>query len=320
MSITQQLTQIVGSRVIENEPMSRHTNYRIGGSAKWLVEVRTVEELQAVLSLANEARVATVVLGGGSNVLVSDAGFDGIVIKIAMRSYEIHGTTVKAQAGVLSSALARSTAVHGLSGLAWAISLPGTAGGGVRGNAGCFGGQMGDHITKVEVLRGGKIIEIPKNELGFGYRDSIFKHNSDIIISATFELEIGDALELKAEIDDTLMKRRVSQPLNAGSAGCVFKNVIVTDDDLKRLAGKLDIPPAMSLSRCLSAGWLIDRLDLKGTQIGEARISEAHGNFIVNSGSATADDIVQLIALVKTRARDEYGIMLEEEIEYVGFN
>lgn len=319
MNITEQLIQIVGSRVIENEPMSKHTNFRIGGPAKWFVEVRSVDELLAVTSLARENKSSAIILGGGSNVLVSDKGFDGIVIQIAMRAYEIRGTTVKAQAGVLSSALARATAASGLAGLVWAISLPGTIGGAVRGNAGCFGGQMGDRVVSVEVLRDGKTVEIPKNDLSFGYRDSSFKRNSDIILSATFELEIGDAQELKTELDDMLMKRKTSQPMGASSAGCLFKNVDVTDDDLTRLESKLGMSESMKESHRLGAGWIIDNLGLKGTQIGGARVSDAHGNFVVNTGSATADDIVQLIALIKTRARNEYGIMLQEEIEYIGF-
>lgn len=318
--MTESLRHIVGSRVLENEPLSKHTNFRIGGPAKWLVEVRSVEELQQVIDLAKTNKIPFVVFGGGSNTLASDAGFDGIVMKIAMRTYEITGTTVRAQAGVLSSALARATANAGLKGLTWAISLPGTVGGGVRGNAGCFGGEMKDRLVSVEVLRGGEVAKVEKVALQFGYRDSALKHTNDIVLSATFELEEGDTRELKAELDDKLMKRKTSQPLDAGSAGCLFKNYEVKDDvELQRLAQKLDIPPAMKSARIISAGWLIDQLDLKGTKIGQAMISEKHGNFVVNLGNATADEVVQLIALAKTRARNELGIQLMEEVAYLGF-
>ena len=319
MTISQRLTQIVGARLQENEPMNKHTNFRIGGPAKWFVDVKSVEELKDVLEVARESGIAFMILGGGSNILVNDAGFDGIVIKISMRSYEIHGTTIKAQAGVLTCGLARATAMHGLAGLTWAISLPGTVGGAVRGNAGCFGGEMWDHLASVEVLRDWEVLEVSKRDLAFGYRDSSFKHNHDVILSVTFELAHGEEEQLKAELNDKLMKRKTSQPLNAGSAGCLFKNYEATDEELQRLATKLDIPVQMSSARRLSAGWLIDQLNLKGTQIGGARISDVHGNFVVNTGEATADDVAQLIALVKTRARNEYGIMLKEEIEYIGF-
>ena len=320
MSISEQLQIIIGARLLEQEPMSKHTNFRIGGPAKWFVEVRSVEELKKVLAVVSENGLAMFVFGGGSNVLASDQGFDGIVIKMAMRTYDIQGTRVRADAGVLSCALARATGNAGLKGLTWAISLPGTVGGGVRGNAGCFGGEMKDWLVSVQVLRGGKVVEVSKVDLKFGYRESTIKHSNDIVVSATFELEEGDARELKAELDDKLMKRKASQPLDAGSAGCLFKNYeITTDDELQRLDQLLDVPSQMKSARRISAGWLIDKLGLKGTQIGGAKVSDVHGNFVVNTGSATADDVVQLIALIKTRARNEFGIQLMEEVEYVGF-
>lgn len=320
MTITEQLQEIVGARVTEQEPMGKHTNFRIGGPAKWFVEVRSIEEIKNVLELAKREHVQTFVFGGGSNMLVSDKGFDGIMIKMAMRTYEIQGTRVRSDAGVLASALARATSMLGLKGLSWAITLPGTIGGGVRGNAGCFGGEMKDYLVSVDVLRDGEVIELKKEDLKFGYRESAIKHSQDIVLSVVFELEEGDATELKMEIDDKLMKRKTSQPLGAGSAGCMFKNYeIQSDEELQRLKEKLDIPLEMQSRRHLSAGWLIDQLDLKGMKIGGAQVSEVHGNFVLNVDSATADDVVQLVALIKTRARNEYGILLQEEIMYVGF-
>ncbi|MCR4314097.1 MAG: UDP-N-acetylmuramate dehydrogenase [Candidatus Uhrbacteria bacterium] len=320
MTMKQQIEEIVGSRFFENEPMSKHTNFRIGGPVKWFVEIRSLDELRRVLIVARENGLSTFVFGGGSNLLVADAGFDGIAIKMAMRTYDIQGIRVRADAGVLSSGLARATANAGLAGLTWAISLPGTIGGGVRGNAGCFGGEMKDHLVAVEVLRGGKVERLTKNQLAFGYRESTIKHSDDIVLSATFELEEGDARELKAELDDKLMKRKTSQPLDAGSAGCLFKNYEITsDEELQRLESKLDLPSEMKSARRVSAGWLIDKLGLKGTQIGGAKVSEVHGNFVVNTGSATAEEVVQLIALIKTRARHEFEIQLMEEIQSVGF-
>lgn len=321
MNITEQLSSIVLGRLIEGETLSKHTNFRIGGPAKWFVEVRSLDELIQVVQFCKTNNLAFFVFGGGSNLLVSDNGFDGVAIKIAMRTYQINGTIVRAEAGVLSSALARATTSLGLKGLEWAITLPGTIGGAIRGNAGSFGGQMGDRVVSIEVLRDGGVIELKKDELGFSYRDSVFKHNSDVIVAATFQLEEGDTQELKEEVDDKLMKRKSSQPTDFGSAGCIFKNYIIGDDEIvSRLSRKFVIPQDMIASRRIAAGWLIDQLDLKGTQIGAAKISEKHGNFIVNTGEATADQIVQLIALIKTRARNEFGIQLEEEVQLVGFN
>jgi UDP-N-acetylmuramate dehydrogenase len=320
MNITEELQKRLEKPVIENEPMAKHTNFRIGGPAKWFVEVKSVDELKAILALAKEQGIETFVFGGGSNMLVNDEGFDGIAIKIAMRSYEMKGTTVKAEAGVLSSALARATANAGLAGWVWAISLPGTIGGAVRGNAGCFGGETRDYLVSAELLRDGEVITLTNEELQFGYRESSVKHSNDIVLTATFEFKEGDITELKETLDDTLMKRKSSQPLGAGSAGCLFKNYeIQSDEELQRLSEKLDIPTEMSTSRRLSAGWLIDNLDLKGMTIGDAQISQEHGNFVVNLGNATAEQIVQLIAVIKTKARNEYGINLQEEVQLVGF-
>jgi len=320
MTITQKLQAIVGTKCLENEPMSKHTNFRIGGPAKWFVEVRSVEELQNVLDVARENELATFVFGGGSNLLASDQGFDGIVIKIAMRTYDIQGTRVRADAGVLSSGLARATANAGLKGLTWAISLPGTVGGGVRGNAGCFGGETRDHLVEAFVLSNGEVVSRTNAELAFGYRESAIKHSLDIVLSATFELKSGDQSIIKQIMESNLAKRKASQPLDAGSAGCMFKNYDATEEDLQRLAKEYDVlPPEMLASRRVSAGWLIDKLGLKGTKIGNAQISPEHGNFIVNLGGATASDVAQIVALVKTRARNQVGIQLQEEVQYLGF-
>ncbi|MBM5789812.1 UDP-N-acetylmuramate dehydrogenase [Candidatus Parcubacteria bacterium] len=305
-------------KILQNEPMSRHTNFRIGGPARWFVEIKSVDELKEALVFAREKNASIFVFGGGSNTLVADEGFNGVVIKIAMRGITIQGTHVRADAGVLSAALARATAHAGLSGLTWAISLPGTIGGAVRGNAGCFGGETQDHLISTEVFRDGEILTLTKDDLAFRYRESAVKHNDDIILSATFALEKGDAQALQNELDETLAKRKSTQPLDAGSAGCLFKNYeIQQDDELQRIRSKLDIPVEMSQSRRLSAGWLIDQLDLKGTKIGGAKVSEKHGNFVVNTGSASADDVMQLVALIKTRARNQFGIHLQEEVHYL---
>ncbi len=304
----------------ENEPLSKHTNFRIGGNARWFVEARSEEELREAIAFAAEKGVGFCVMGGGSNTLANDEGFAGVVIQMAMRKIAIDGATVVAESGAMSAMVARQTADEGLKGMEWAISLPGTIGGAVRGNAGCFGGEMGDVVSSVRVLRDGEIVEIGRDDLRFAYRESAIKHSTDIILSVTMELLPGDRDELRAKLDQTLAKRKASQPLYGGSAGCVFKNYDATEEEAQRISAKADIPThEMPASRRLSAGWLIDKLGLKGTRIGDARISEEHGNFIVNLGSATASDVVQLIALVKTRARNEFGIQLQEEVQYLGF-
>ncbi len=294
--LTSALRETFGARLKENEPLAKYVNFRIGGPARWLVEAKTEEELMTAVQRTKDAGAAYFVLGGGSNTLPSDQGFDGLVIKVALRSFEIDGTTVRADAGVMSAMLARVTAETGLAGLEWMISLPGTVGGAVRGNAGCFGGEVKDNLVSARVLRNGSVVEVPAQDCAFAYRDSAFKHTDDIVLSATFHLQPGDKDALKAKMEEQLAKRKASQPSNAGSAGCVFKN-----------------PDGHS------AGKLVDEAGLKGQRIGDAEISPVHGNFIVNRGHATADQVVQLVALAKTRVRNQTGIQLHEEIQYLGF-
>jgi len=318
--ITPQLKQIFGERLKEHEPMSKHTNFRIGGPARWFAEVKTVDELQAAIALCDQQKVKWFVMGGGSNTLCNDAGFEGVVLQMAMREFKIEGTTVRAQAGVLSVALARATAEAGLGGFEWAIGLPGTIGGAVRGNAGCYGGEMKNVVKSVQVLRDGNIVEVLNADLKFDYRESVLKHSSDIVLAAELDLKPGDRDALLAIEQEILNKRKTSQPLYAGSAGCIFKNCDVgTDDEMQRIAHDADIPAEMVQRRRLGAGWIIDNLDLKGKKIGGAMISPEHGNFVINTGNATASDVVQLIALAKMHARDRFGIQLQEEVQYLGF-
>lgn len=318
--ITEQLRTIFATRLKENEPLAKHLNFRIGGPARWFADVKTIEELEHAIAIAQENNIPYFVLGGGSNTLANDEGFPGVVLKMAMRDYYIEGNMVIADAGVISAVLARATADAGLKGFAWAISLPGTIGGAVRGNAGCFGGEIKDSATKIEVLRDGRVVEVPASELQFGYRESALKHSNDIVLRVWLQMEEGDAEELKAQLAETLAKRKSSQPLHAGSAGCIFKNYEITsDEELERLKNTFGIPYPMLAARRISAGWLVDQLELKGTKIGDAMISEEHGNFIINLGNATASDIVQIISLVKTKVRNTYGIQLHEEVQYLGF-
>lgn len=318
--ITEQLKNLVSDRLKENEPLSKHLVFRVGGPAKWFVEVESVDEMKAVMKIALDNDIKWEVIGGGSNALASDQGFDGIIIRVAMRGLRFDETHVFAEAGVPSVMLARQSADAGLAGLEWMASLPGTVGGAVRGNAGCFGSEIKSTISAVTVLRDGQVVRIDAKDLEFGYRCSPFKtcHTRDIILEAEFELKKEDPSVIKERMGFILDKRKVSQPIASGTAGCTFKNYEIQDDDLEKLK-KIDVPQSMIDSGFVSAGWLIDQADLKGTSIDGARVSEDHANFIINDGTATADAIVQLISLVKTKVRNQFGIQLEEEIHYIGF-
>lgn len=318
--ITSELKSLVGDRLKENEPLSKHLVFRVGGSAKWFVEVESVEEIKAVMKIALDNNIKWEVIGGGSNALASDQGFDGVIIRVAMRGLRFDETHAFAEAGVPSVMLARQSADAGLAGLEWMASLPGTVGGAVRGNAGCFGSEIKSTISAVTVLRDGQVVRIESKDLEFGYRCSPFKtcHTRDIILEAEFDLKREDSSVIKERMSFILDKRKISQPIASGTAGCTFKNYEIQDGDLENLK-KIEVPQSMIDTGFVSAGWLIDQADLKGTNIDGARISEDHANFIINDGTATADAIVQLISLVKTKVRDQFGIQLEEEIHYIGF-
>jgi len=317
--ITPQLQTLFSDRLKQNEPLSKHTNFRLGGPARWFVEAKSAEEIGAAVKLAEDNGVKWFVMGGGSNILASDAGFDGLVIQVSMREYKIEGSTVVAEAGVMTGSLARATVEAGLEGLEWSVTVPGTIGGAVRGNAGCYGGEMKDVVKKVQVLRGGQVLDLSLDDLKFAYRESLIKHSKDIILSVSFELRPGDSESLKQKIEEQIRKRKASQPFYAGSAGCIFKNYEIKKDELDRLKKESDIPEEMIAKGQISTGWLVDQMDLKGKQIDGVKISDEHGNFIINLGNGRASDVVQLISIIKMQARDRFGLALEEEVEYLGF-
>ncbi len=319
------LQEELGDRLKTGEPLMKHVNFRLGGPATGYLEAKTPDEAVAAIRLAQQAGIPWVVLGGGSNVLISDAGFDGLVVQAAYRTWDIEGTRVRADAGVLSVFLARTTVQAGLTGFEWATGLPGTIGGAVRGNAGCFGGEMKDTVESVEVYDAvaDERRTMTWTECKFGYRDSIFKHLTPppVILSVGMRLKPGDPVAGKARLDAVMRQRKEKQPQDASSAGCMFKNVTISNaTDLWKLRQETDIPQEFLEAKRIPAGWVIDQAGLKGTKVGDAEISEKHGNFCLNRGTATAEQVVQLVSLVKTKVRNRLGIQLEEEVQLIGFD
>lgn len=314
------LREQFSDRAKKHEPLAKHVNFRLGGPATYFVEARTSDEIVVAVQIARQYGVRYFILGGGTNTLFADGGYDGLVIKAANRSMRIEGNRVIAEAGVISALVARKTAEAGLAGFTWAISLPGTIGGAVRGNAGCFGGEMKDSVLSVRMLRGDEVVALTNAEMHFAYRHSVLKEvgNDDVILDVTLELPTGNREELLKMIDDTLASRKATQPLYAASAGCMFKNVEFDDaDDVRRLVDAFDVPADFVRNRRIPTGWIVEKLGLKGLQIGEAAVSKEHGNFLLNMGGATANDIITLIADVRRRVHESTGITLEEEVKVV---
>ncbi len=320
----ERLRGLFGERVKEREALAKHVNIRLGGPADFYFEAKTSDELAQVVEAALADGLSYAVLGGGSNTLPSDEGFRGLVIQASNRGWKIEGARVSAEAGVPSGFLARKTAEAGLTGFEWAVSLPGTIGGAVRGNAGCFGGETKDALVSVETLRvnGGTTerVTYDKEACAFGYRDSVFKRNGEVILSATFTLAPASKETCLTKLEAVLAERKEEQPSNAPSAGCMFKNFEFKDEsEVSTLKSAARVPEAFLAAKRIPAGWLIERSGLKGATIGGAQVSEKHGNFLVNLGNATASDVVQLISRIKMKIRDGYGLQLEEEVQLLGF-
>jgi UDP-N-acetylmuramate dehydrogenase len=317
----------IGLQIRENEPMSRHTNFRIGGPARYYVEARTADDVRAAVSAAREFGVPWFVLGGGSNTLVADAGYNGLVIQLANHEVRTEGTRVIAGAGAITAAVARAAGDAGLTGFEWAISLPGTIGGAVRGNAGCFGGEVKDAVQDVSVLETQnaevKTQKYANAECEFRYRHSTFKEHPEwIILEVILALQPGDRMGCQRLMDEHLMRRKTKQPLERPSAGCLFANVEVKTLNAEQIA-QLDRATGGAWRTAahddqIPTGWLIERLGLKGYRVGNAMISEKHGNFIINLGNGIAADVLAIVEHVKQRAREAYGIELREEVQRLG--
>jgi len=291
-------------KIKENILLAKYTTFKIGGRAKYFLVAKTKDELIEGVKFARQKDLPFFVLGGGSNLLVSDKGYNGIAIKIKNQKLKIKNKNkktkiIEAEAGVKLDDLVKLAAENSLAGIEWAAGIPGTVGGAIYGNAAAFGKSMSEIIKEVEVFDTFelKIKNYRLKDCKFDYKESIFKKNKNLIIlSCIISLKKGNKKEIKEKIKYFLDYRERHHPLNLPSAGSVFKN-----------------PPEMS------AGELIEKCGLKGKRIGEAQISPKHANFIVNLGGAKAEDALELIKLIKKQVKKKFGIELEEEIQYLGF-
>lgn len=291
----------------ENVPLASYTYFKIGGPARFFVETRSTEELREALEFARKRDVPFWILGGGSNVLINDNGLPGLVIRVVMNDIHVDEEKIICGAGVAMARAVAESVKHGLAGFEWAIGIPGTIGGSVRGNAGCFGGEMTQALKRVRVLKSkiknpkSKIFEFNNDHCKFAYRESIFKHDSSLIIlSATLQLKKGSPEESKKLIAQYAEERTQKQDIGAQCAGCMFKNFT---------------PP--NGGTVIHAGWLIDTAGCKGMRIGNAVVSEKHANYFVNLGGATAADVRALAARIKKEVKTFHGVLLEEEIQYL---
>ena len=287
-----------GENLSVNALMSEHTTFKIGGPADYLVTPDSAEALCRVVSFCREEEIPCFVMGNGSNLLVSDAGFRGVIVKIGSGMSDItrDGDTLTAGAGALLSAIAARARDNSLTGFEFAAGIPGTVGGAVIMNAGAYGGEMKQVLKSVKVLNtSGEVETLAGDEMGLGYRTSAFAKRGDVVLEAVMTLSEGDRDEIVAKMDDLRARRREKQPLEMPSAGSTFK----------RPEGYF-------------AGKLIMDAGLRGYSVGGACVSEKHCGFVVNKGGATARDVRRLMSDVTARVLDEFGVTLVPEVRFLG--
>ena len=295
------------ARVKAGVALAPFTTFRVGGPAEWFVETRSSEEIVSALTIAAEHQVPVTILGGGSNVLIADAGVRGLVIRTRGGDIaRIGERRVRADAATTINGLVRWTIMRGCAGLEEWAGTPGTVGGAIFGNA-HFGGRLiGDLVESVRLAaRDGRVIEAARGDMAFGYDESRLQRSGEILLSADFVVSSGDPDALRRIARESLAFRKRTQPLDTPSAGCIFQNP---------QRGRDVVPAGIPWS----AGALVDRAGLKGAAAGGARVSPAHGNFIVNDGRATAKDIRALIERCRDEVRRKFGVELREEIVYLG--
>ncbi|HOK35456.1 MAG TPA: UDP-N-acetylmuramate dehydrogenase [Candidatus Pacearchaeota archaeon] len=309
-------------KIQKDVSLKNYSTFKIGGKANYFTIVKDEDEIKEALQFAYKKKIPFFVLGGGSNILFSDDGFKGIVIKIQNTNYKIKDTIILAGAGIFLNQLVNIALGKELTGLEWAAGIPGEVGGAVYGNAGAFDGSIADitKLVKAFDTENFKSQIFQKEDCQFSYRNSIFKKKKKyIIIETEFQLSKGDKKEIQTKIKEHLKFRKEHHPLEYPSAGSVFKNYQITNNDLKLLEKFPDLKQFEKRGN-IPAAYLISECDLKGKIIGGAQVSEKHPNFIINIANATAEDVLILISLIKQRVRDKFGIQLEEEIIYVNNN
>lgn len=284
--------------VLVNEKMQMHTTFRIGGPADYFLIPQSVEQLKALIRVCNEHEMPYFILGNGSNLLVSDKGYRGVVIQLYrnLSGIKAEGTRIRAEAGALLASVAAAAKNAALTGFEFAGGIPGTLGGACVMNAGAYGGEMKQVLEEVTVMTGdGEILTLPAEQLELGYRTSIFKKAGYIVLEAVIALTPGDSEEIKARMKSLAEQRTAKQPLEYPSAGSTFK----------RPEG------------CF-AGKLIQDAGLRGYRVGGAQVSEKHCGFVINAGEATAEDVVTLMKNVNQIVCEKFGVGLEPEVKFLG--
>jgi UDP-N-acetylmuramate dehydrogenase len=310
------LAAIPNLAVSAGTPLSRYTRFGIGGPADVYAETGSAEAFVAALAEARASGLPTVVIGNGTNLIVSDRGFRGIVLRYRADRLMAANGFVIADAGAVLQDLVDYTIARGLKGLETLSGIPGSVGAAVYGNAGAYGHSISERVTKVRFYDGSEVRVFDNDECQFHYRESIFKKNKDwIIFSAELRLDPASATELRSTADGILKVRNEKFPVTMKCAGSIFKNLLFGElpDDVKAM-----VPAPAVREGKVAAAWFLEQVDAKGTRRGDIHVADYHANLIYNAGGGTASDLCALIQELKARVRARFGIELEEEVQYVG--
>lgn len=313
-SVEDQLRKVLGDELLTAEPLRHHTTFRIGGPADYYVAARTSDQLVQALRAAHEIGLPAFLLGGGSNLLVSDEGFRGLVVRNAIEAIEFDGTAAQVGCGADFLQLIYECRDRSLAGLEFAAGIPGTVGGAIYGNAGCYGQDIGSFTIECAITTpdGGRVETRPGSWFEFAYRDSRLKRDPRVLLTCLLHFRKGDSGEIQKVIDEKLEIRRVKHPQwrVEPTAGSYFKN-LPPDWQMpgaKHSPGTHRVP----------AGQLLDECGCRGLRVGDAMVFHKHANIIVNAGRATARDVLELAEIMKARVREKFGVELEEEVMFLG--
>lgn len=299
-------------RLKNNIRLANFTTFKIGGPAKYFIEVKETEKLISLLNFLSQEGISYFLLGGGSNILFKDEEYDGVVIRVKTNHLESNSTVAKADAGVLLSAIVNLASKNSFAGMEWGVGVPGTIGAAVRGNAGAMGKETSNCVSKVTVWRSGEILEIAAKDCNFSYRESIFKHNGDVVLAADYSFVPGDKAKIMEAMQGYIKQRAGRYPAEP-SAGSFFKNI-----DIKNWPGDIAKLPELFKERGkVPVGWCVEQVQMKGFAVGGAKVSDEHGNFIVNFNNASQKDVLAVVEAVQGKVYNKFGVQLEPEVEII---
>src|SRR5580704_1560648 len=307
------LSAIPNVQLFVNAPLARYTRFEIGGPARMLANVSTVDALSATLELAKDSGTPHAIIGGGTNLIVDDEGFPGVIVRYVAKNIEIHGTEVRVEAGAMLQDLVDKTIAAGLSGLETMTGIPGWVGGAIYGNAGAYGHSIQESIESVRFFDGSRTHELRSNKAEFSYRSSIFKSfKAWIVLDAVLRLNRADPTELRATADGILKIRNEKYPPTMKCAGSIFKNLLLAD-----LPPGVTVPEKIVREGKVPSAYFLELAGAKGLAIGGLRVADYHANLIYNEGGGTARDLWHLIETLKAGVWEKFGVRLEEEVQSI---